>query len=134
MPRSKSKKPSVRLSVALDEGEYAELTRLGLRDLAEMVAGMSGCEIAYLPNPRNEKEENNLVVRNDSLRGFGWEPILLDQALMTEVIEITQNTSTGAIARRFRAPPIGHGSANGRRRSGLGLQTSPLYRRARHAG
>ena len=90
MPRSKSKKPSVRLSVALDEGEYAELTRLGLRDLAEMVAGMSGCEIAYLPNPRNEKEENNLVVRNDSLRGFGWEPILLDQALMTEVIEITQ--------------------------------------------
>ena len=29
MPRSKSKKHSVRLSVTLDEGEYAELTRLG---------------------------------------------------------------------------------------------------------
>lgn len=29
MPRPKSKKHSVRLSVALDEGEYEELTRLG---------------------------------------------------------------------------------------------------------
>ncbi len=68
--------------------QMAETHRL--RDLAEMVAGMSGCEIAYLPNPRNEMAENDLVVRNDSLRGFGWEPIHLDQALMTEVIEITQ--------------------------------------------
>lgn len=30
MPRSKSKKHSVRLSVTLDESEYAELTRLGI--------------------------------------------------------------------------------------------------------
>ena len=29
MPRSKTKKHSVRLSVTLDKGEYAELTRLG---------------------------------------------------------------------------------------------------------
>lgn len=29
MPRTKSKKQSVRLSVTLDESEYAELTRLG---------------------------------------------------------------------------------------------------------
>ena len=29
MPRSKTKKHNVRLSVALDEGEYAELTLLG---------------------------------------------------------------------------------------------------------
>lgn len=29
LPRPKSKKQSVRLSVTLDEGEYAELTRLG---------------------------------------------------------------------------------------------------------
>lgn len=29
MPRTKSKKQNVRLSVTLDEGEYAELTRLG---------------------------------------------------------------------------------------------------------
>ena len=29
MPRAKSKKQNVRLSVTLDEGEYVELTRLG---------------------------------------------------------------------------------------------------------
>lgn len=29
MPRAKTKKQVVRLSVTLDEGEYAELTRLG---------------------------------------------------------------------------------------------------------
>ena len=29
MPRTKSKKQNVRLSVTLDESEYAELTRLG---------------------------------------------------------------------------------------------------------
>ena len=68
--------------------QMAETRRL--LDLAETVAGMTGCEIAYLPNPRNEKEENDLVVRNDALRGLGWNPILLDQALMTEVIEITR--------------------------------------------
>ena len=58
---------------------------LRLRDLAETVARVTGCEIAYLPNPRNEKEENDLVVCNDALRGLGWNPISLDQGLMAEV-------------------------------------------------
>ena len=61
-----------------------------LRDLAGMVGRMTGCEIAYLPNPRNEKAENELLARNDALRTLGWEPISLDQGLMTEVTQIAR--------------------------------------------
>ena len=66
--------------------QMAEAHRL--RDLAEMVQSMTGCEIAHLPNPRNEKAENELVARNDALRALGWDPIRLEQGLMSEVTEI----------------------------------------------
>ena len=68
--------------------QMAETHRL--RDLAEMIQGMIGCEIAYLPNPRNEKAENDLLVCNDALRALGWEPIILEQGLMSEVTEIAR--------------------------------------------
>ena len=68
--------------------QMAEVHRL--RDLAGMVRRMTGCEIAYLPNPRNEKAENELSVRNDALRALGWNPISLDQGLMSEVTEIAR--------------------------------------------
>ena len=68
--------------------QMAEVHRL--RDLAGMVRRMTGCEIAYLPNPRNEKAENELSVRNDALRALGWIPISLDQGLMSEVTEIAR--------------------------------------------
>ena len=66
--------------------QLAETHRV--RDLARMIRRMTGCEIAWLPNPRNEKAENELLVRNEALRALGWEPILLEQGLMTEVAEI----------------------------------------------
>ena len=68
--------------------QMAEAHRL--RDLAEMVRSMTGCEIAHLPNPRNEKAENELVARNDALRALGWDPIRLEQGLMSEVTEIVR--------------------------------------------
>ena len=68
--------------------QLAETHRL--RDLAQMVRRMTGCEIALLPNPRNEKAENELLVRNDALRILGWKPICLEQGLMTEVTEIAR--------------------------------------------
>ncbi len=36
-----------------------------VRDLAEMVAGLTGAKVAYLPNPRKEAAENDLIVKND---------------------------------------------------------------------
>ena len=68
--------------------QMAEVHRL--RDLAEIARRMTGCEIAWLPNPRNEKAENELMVRNDALRALGWDPISLNQGLMSEVTEIAR--------------------------------------------
>ena len=68
--------------------QIAEVHRV--RDLAEMVRRMTGCEIAYLPNPRNEKAENELEARNDALRALGWDPISLDEGLLSEVTEIAR--------------------------------------------
>ena len=61
-----------------------------VRELANIVAEMTGAKIENLPNPRNEDEENELSVSNDGLRGLGLEPITLSQGLMGEVIEISQ--------------------------------------------
>ncbi len=59
-----------------------------LNDLAKMVSVMTGAEIAYVPNPRNEDAENELHVENRQFLDLGLEPITLAEGLMTEVAEI----------------------------------------------
>jgi UDP-sulfoquinovose synthase len=39
-----------------------------------MISAMTGAEIAWLPNPRKEAAENDLVVRNEKFLGLGLEP------------------------------------------------------------
>ena len=59
-----------------------------VRDLARMVAEMTGVEIANVPNPRQEADENELVVANDQFRELGLKPITLAEGLMQDVTEI----------------------------------------------
>lgn len=59
-----------------------------VRELADMVVGLTGAEIAYLPNPRNEVDENELYVANDRFLRLGLQPIFLNDGLITEVTEI----------------------------------------------
>lgn len=59
-----------------------------VRDLAKMIAGMTGAKIDYVANPRNEADENDLHVKNDRFLALGLEPITLDAGLMEEVTEI----------------------------------------------
>lgn len=66
-----------------------------VRELAKIVAEMTGAKIENLPNPRNEDEENELSVSNDGLRGLGLEPITLSRGLMSEVMEISQKYAAG---------------------------------------
>lgn len=61
-----------------------------VRDLAQMINGMTGAEIAYLENPRNEAAENELHVANDRLLGLGLEPKKLEGSLMEEVKDIAE--------------------------------------------
>ena len=64
-------------------------------DLAKMVSDITGADIAYLPNPRREAEENELIVRNDQFLALGLEPTTLSEGLLDEVTDI---------AARYRAP------------------------------
>ncbi len=61
-----------------------------VRDLAEMIATMTGARVAYLPNPRKEAAENDLVVKNDGFLALGLDPITLEQGLLSEVIDVAK--------------------------------------------
>lgn len=61
-----------------------------VRDLAELVARMTGAEVAYLPNPRKEADENELVVRNDQFLALGLKPITLAEGLLSEVVDVAR--------------------------------------------
>jgi UDP-sulfoquinovose synthase len=61
-----------------------------VRELAEMISGMTGVPIQHLKNPRNEAAENDLHVANDRFIGFGLEPITLKAELMNEVTEVAR--------------------------------------------
>ena len=61
-----------------------------VRDLARMISGMTGAEIAWLPNPRKEAAENDLVVRNEKFLGLGLEPTTLKEGLLEEVVDVAK--------------------------------------------
>jgi UDP-sulfoquinovose synthase len=61
-----------------------------VRDLAEMIAGMTGVEIAYLPNPRKEAAENDLIVDNKQFLALGLQPITLAEGLLSEVVDVAR--------------------------------------------
>jgi UDP-sulfoquinovose synthase len=57
-------------------------------DLAKLVADAAGAQIAYLPNPRVEAEENELIVSNDQFLALGLAPTLLSEGLLSEVRDV----------------------------------------------
>ena len=61
-----------------------------VRDLARMVADTTGGEVAHVPNPRQEADENELIVANDQFRDLGLKPITLKQGLLDEVTDIAR--------------------------------------------
>lgn len=63
-----------------------------VRDVAEIVARMSGAEIQRVANPRQEDAENELDVANEKFKSLGLDPILLDSAegLFAEVQDIAR--------------------------------------------
>jgi len=61
-----------------------------VRDLAAMVAEMTGAEVWHMDNPRKEAPENELMVANDGLLNLGLQPTRLSQGLMTEVIDVAR--------------------------------------------
>jgi len=62
-----------------------------VRDLAAIVARLTGAAVANLPNPRNEADENELNVVKPRFIGLGLKPITLEDGLLVEVAEIARN-------------------------------------------
>ena len=61
-----------------------------VRDLAHLIAGKTGAEVAFLPNPRKEADENELIVRNDQFLALGLEPTTLAEGLLDEIVEVAK--------------------------------------------
>ena len=61
-----------------------------VRDLAALVAGMTGATVETVANPRQEADENELIVANDGFRDLGLKPITLAEGLMQDVTEIAR--------------------------------------------
>ena len=61
-----------------------------VKQLAEKVASLTGAQINYLPNPRKEAVENDLIVDNRCLIDMGLQPTTLDGGLLTEVVDVAR--------------------------------------------
>jgi len=59
-------------------------------ELAQIVANLTGAEISYLPNPRKEAIENDLIVDNRCFIELGLKPTTLDDGLMVEIVDIAR--------------------------------------------
>jgi UDP-sulfoquinovose synthase len=56
----------------------------------QLVAKMTGVEVNFIPNPRQEAAENELDVSNQKFCEFGIDPITLDEGLFEEVTEVVK--------------------------------------------
>jgi len=61
-----------------------------VRELAQMIVERTGAKVQYVPNPRNEADENELFVANDRFLALGLDPITLQDGLLEEVTEIAR--------------------------------------------
>ncbi|MEO9826011.1 MAG: NAD-dependent epimerase/dehydratase family protein [Paracoccaceae bacterium] len=59
-----------------------------VRELATLVAKVSGAIVANVDNPRNEAAENDLRVSNKTFLSLGLQPVTLAQGLMDETQQI----------------------------------------------
>ena len=62
-----------------------------VKELAQLVSKLTGAEISYIKNPRNEDAENELIVDNNQFLSLGLNPTTLNDGLMEEVKDIAQH-------------------------------------------
>ena len=59
-------------------------------ELARKVGDLTGAQINYLPNPRKEAIENDLIVDNRCFIELGLRPTTLDDGLLAEVVDVAR--------------------------------------------
>ncbi|MFN4288268.1 MAG: NAD-dependent epimerase/dehydratase family protein [Brevundimonas sp.] len=80
-----------------------------VRDLAQMISRMTGADVNFVPNPRLEADENELVVANDQFLALGLDPITLEDGLMDEVTAIARKYAERVNPERI--PCVSHWNA-----------------------
>jgi len=70
-------------------------------ELAKKVASLTGADINYLPNPRNEAVENDLIVDNKCFIELGLDPTTLDNGLLEEDVEVAKKYSNRCDLKRI---------------------------------
>ena len=70
-------------------------------ELAKKVASLTGADINYLPTPRNEAVENDLIVDNKCFIELGLNPTTLDNGLLEEVVEVAKKYSNRCDLKRI---------------------------------
>ena len=61
-----------------------------VHDLARLVADLTGASVDYVPNPRKEAPENDLIVCNEQLLELGLEPTTLHEGLLEELVDVAR--------------------------------------------
>ncbi|MGK7223214.1 NAD-dependent epimerase/dehydratase family protein [Kocuria flava] len=86
-----------------------------VRDLARLVAELTGAEVELVPNPRQEAAENDLHVVNDAFLDLGLEPTTLSAGLLLEIEQTAvryadrvdpQRIPATAVWNRHRSPGL----------------------------
>jgi UDP-sulfoquinovose synthase len=61
-----------------------------ISDLVSVIQKLTGAEVQYLDNPRNEDPKNDLVAKNECFLDMGLKPTKLEEGLMSEVVDIAK--------------------------------------------
>jgi UDP-sulfoquinovose synthase len=81
---------------------YNQMTEIHrVLELAELVSKLTGVQIQYLKNPRNEAPDNELIVEAKSLIDLGLKPTRLEKGLLNEVIEVAERYADRCDRRRI---------------------------------
>jgi UDP-sulfoquinovose synthase len=77
-----------------------------VRDLARLVAELTGAQVETVPNPRQESPENDLHVVHDAFLDLGLRPTTLSEGLLLEVEQTAARWAHRADLSRIRATSL----------------------------